>query len=475
MPALCRLAGIPTFAIGFFNLLIFASSCLIAEPPTKEPPPCSAVAVYKYPNDSCTITIDRNTPGSPLPVQVPARTEVEIKVQNQRMTEILKAVTTTDAISQPDVLGGIVRSLVGPLSLVVVASRSQTLRQDEPPLPRKDPLYLKQEEIKSKLQRIADMINLANARLACLQAYVAFDKVKSTCSQTTMTTEQFESNRNGAYETVASVVEAKDHPFPLQEMDDLDKEVKDRCPTPSKPSTDQESCDKLRGNEKTLDDTLTTLQASQKAIAPALLILQTLKDAAHTILPKLRHQANWQATVKISAQEQIGKTSADVATVVIKWQQTNWSLSTGVVLSALANQNFANSPMFVNGVPVTDSSGKVLTIVTVAKTYPSVVFPLLLVNYRLHNLQADSGRWAFLLSGGVGTNLALKTADFAFGPSLQYGNVFVTPALHLGRQTQLTNGVSVGDKLGSSPPSLPTSNQFKTSFGLGITYRLPLP
>ena len=224
---------------------------------------------------------------------------------------------------------------------------------------------------------------------------------------------------------------------------------------------------------ETKDKPSANLASTLRAAQDVLVLLPIFEP---TVLPVYTASKDRKLTIKINAQEQIGNTVVAVATVVVTWQETNWTLSTGVVLSALKNKTFANAPIYnSSGLPVLDGSGKTLTLVTVQKTYPGIISPVFLVNYRLHNFQAAGGRWALSMSGGLGANIVTKSADFAAGPSLQYGNVVFSAVVHYGRQTELANGVHVGDQLGSSPPTLPTINEYKPAIGFGVTYRLPLP
>jgi len=83
---------------------------------------------------------------------------------------------------------------------------------------------------------------------------------------------------------------------------------------------------------------------------------------------------------------------------------------------------------------------------------------------------------SFLLTGGVGANLTSKTADFDTGISFQIGGVLITPTVHFGRDVRLSNGVTVGQELGPSPPNpLPTENHWVRKFGIGLSYTLPTP
>ena len=190
---------------------------------------------------------------------------------------------------------------------------------------------------------------------------------------------------------------------------------------------------------------------------------------------KITGEVNKKATVKVTAKDVSTGTSTDVATVTITWQGTNFSLSSGILLSTMPNRTYANSPIIINGVPVLDSSGKVTTEVTESDTRPSVVTPLALFNYEFTRKNHVGGKFGVLVSGGLGANLTTKSADYAVGVSFRYREILFSPMLHLGRESFLSNGVTVGQKLGSSPPTLPSEQEFKPAFGLAITYRIPIP
>jgi len=113
----------------------------------------------------------------------------------------------------------------------------------------------------------------------------------------------------------------------------------------------------------------------------------------------------------------------------------------------------------------------------------SVITPEVLVSYRLgafshyvwETKKCPNG-CSFLISGGVGANLTTKQADFDVGPSFQVGGFIVTPAVHFGRDVRLSDGVAVGQKLGSSPPSsLPTTQSTVIKWSIVFSYSLPIP
>lgn len=52
----------------------------------------------------------------------------------------------------------------------------------------------------------------------------------------------------------------------------------------------------------------------------------------------------------------------------------------------------------------------------------------------------------------AGINIGSATTDFAVGPSLALRGIVVTPLLYFARDLRLTQGLYVGEQLGSSPP-----------------------
>jgi hypothetical protein len=152
-------------------------------------------------------------------------------------------------------------------------------------------------------------------------------------------------------------------------------------------------------------------------------------------------------------------------------------------VSNLKYHTFTAAPVIVNGQPVLDPTGKTTTVVTESSTVPSFIAPLGLLSYRINPWSRSNGEnghcpngCSFLLSGGVGANLTTKSADFDVGPSFQYGSVLFTPTVHFGRDTRLSDGVAVGQMLGSSPPSpLPTTQSWVVKWGFAVTYSIPIP
>jgi hypothetical protein len=77
----------------------------------------------------------------------------------------------------------------------------------------------------------------------------------------------------------------------------------------------------------------------------------------------------------------------------------------------------------------------------------------------------------------VGRNLGTTTAEFAVGPSIKVFGLIFSPALHFGRETELSSGVQPGSRLGVDPPDPPTETHWAKDFhwGVAVCYAIPIP
>jgi hypothetical protein len=444
-------------------------------------PKCNLTATHAYSKNKCAIEVNREEPGSPLPVQVPNGTTVIVRVVKPRAQESLKVSTTTDQIAVPDVAQALLKQILDPLKSLV-ASEGRNLWTTT----ITDPILDEQTRVERDLKKTVDLINIATSRLTCLQSYTEFKTQKNdqkkavySCGTEALKAADFIVAKNDALNAIDNAALPE---LPVGRISGIDAELKtkqDTCNGTTLKKTERDAClvllDTLQSNQIRLKDSSTNLQTGRKTLLQAAEVLTNLPVIADPFEYQVARPPNRKATIKIAGISALDKTSTDIATVVITWQQSNWALSTGILFSTLANQTFANSTIIVNGVPSTDGSGKYLTRVTVDSIKPSIVFPAVFGSYRLGTPPHCNGKCSVLVSGGVGANLTSKTTDFGGGISVQLGSILLTPLAHFGRQTELAGGVHVGDKLGSNPPTLPTQTNWKTSFGFGISYRLPIP
>jgi len=144
-----------------------------------------------------------------------------------------------------------------------------------------------------------------------------------------------------------------------------------------------------------------------------------------------------------------------------------WEASAGAFFSTLPIRSFSVAPVFTNGV-ITDK------VIAQNVLHPTVV-PFAAANYRL----TDDLKWTrwksnLYLTGAIGINPNTVSADFATGLSLSWRAMMVSALAHFGHDTQLTQGLTVGQSLGASfNGNLPTQTHWTTSFAIGLSVRIP--
>lgn len=455
-------------------------------------PSCVPIAQLGYIDRKCLVTIDRQSPISPPPLLVPPSTSVFVKVINTRWNEAVLFSLSTTHTTPPDIAGAALKGLISPLQSLVLTQK--LVQAIEGPARIHDQIDDEQDKVLEALNSVQKDIQRATSALTCLSNYQTLT-ANNSCSQADLLTPD---NFNEAEKTAMDLAtSAATQQLPLLELKNLDTSVSgflSACLITAHMNATGAAAEDLRKqecrddanrhltNEARLNSDLSDIQKVQSAL---LVSLQTLTAWAGTP-PVVAYQFTSSKlnnmVVTVSGQEVVNKTNSAIATVTINCQATHWVVSTGILFSNLTFHTFTNAPIIVNGKPVLDSGGKVLTKVTRSDTSPSVVAPTLFLSYRIPPLSRFS--WenkcrngcSFLLTGGVGANLTSKTADFDSGISFQIGSVVLTPTVHYGRDNRLSNGVSVGTELGSSPPNpLPTENHWVKKFGIALTYTLPTP
>jgi hypothetical protein len=472
-------------------------------------PLCVPVAQSGYPGNKCLVRINRQGAVSPPPLIVPGGTEIFIQIENTRWNESAVFALVTTQTTAPDVLAAALKNAVPGLQTLVISqsvvgAKAQAAFGDESAQTPEQKRLLKflnaidedQKQIAQKVATAQRSVQQATVSLICLSSYeaVVVAPTGAYCSQASMLdTTSFVLAKDAA---LASANSAGAQLLPVFEMTDLDGRVKDfykACIAEiSKAFPDfdvddvKEFCgEKAAGyanNEARINSAISDVQKAQSAVLQTVQIITSWPGSPATVAYKFRASKLKNMVVTISGQEIVTKTNSVIATVTINPQANPWVISLGVAFSNLTYHTFTNAPVIKDGQPVLDMSGKTLTVVTQAGTSPSVIAPEAFVSYRLRKLSGYN--WenrcrngcSFLLTGGVGANLTAKTADFDTGISFQIGGFLLTPTLHFGRDVRLTNGVKVGDMLGSSPPSpLPTENDWVRKFGFALTYTIPTP
>lgn len=111
---------------------------------------------------------------------------------------------------------------------------------------------------------------------------------------------------------------------------------------------------------------------------------------------------------------------------------------------------------------------------SVQKSSTWSVVPAAMVNFRFGQESAiRDTRFTAMFSIGAGYSTATSSAAFAFGPSLAFGSLVISPLAVAAQDTRLAGGFVVGGPLGSaSAPQTHTVFSIKPS--LGVSVRLPL-
>jgi hypothetical protein len=455
-------------------------------PAAEKLPPCVSYGAAGYKPKKCSIRLDRQAPVTPASYILQRDTTVVVEVFHARPNEQLAFVIANTKSNPPDPFAGAVKAFGGPLgSLVLFQSVGRAIAA-------RDETDKAQDQLAQELNGIQTDVNHANTSIACLGKF-QFTQDDFTCSQAKpLKIAEYPAQKQKAKELMQK---AATENLPIQEYNTLDSGigavyaacVSDAQKLPNEEQADAKSeCQSASSrhltNEARIKATIASIQTAQAALLVSFNALDNLDEQPASQAYQFVTSPFVTSVVAISGQDIVLKTPATpIVTATINAQAIPWVLSGGIGFSNLKSFTYTNAPIIINGVPSVDSGGKTLTQVTSTSTSPSIITPLALVSYRLNAL--SRARWemscrgscAFLLSGGIGANLTSKSADFDTGVSFQIGSVMFTPSVHFGRESRLTNGVFVGERLGSSPPTLATQGFWVRKFGFSITYVIPTP
>jgi hypothetical protein len=471
-------------------------------------PQCIPNAQSGYHGNRCLVQIWRTNPISPPTFTVPAGIEVYVELLDTRWNENVTFTVTTTKTPPPDVGAAALKNAIPGLQSIIakqpLTPTAHTAIEDtqDPGLTAARALAShideRQGEIIASSNEVLAAVQHASAAINCLSSYQVIRTIvqptglpKYGCSQAEMLTPRtFDTAKNEAVTLAQSAAAAN---LALLDVADLDQVVKSfylTCltyfPASQQGSEARMTCrkvaEKLSNQETSIDTAVTDIQKAQDALLQTTQTIQFWPGTPPKLIYKITSQKHLNFSVVIAGTEIVSKANSPIATVTINTTANSWVASVGIGFSNLTYHTFAATPIIVNGKPVLDSSGKALTQVTRTDTIPSVIAPVALLSYRLTPISRFKwenkcpGGCSFLLSGGVGANLTTKSADFDVGPSFQIGGVVVTGAVHFGRDTRLTNGVAVGQQLGSSPPSvLPTTTSWVAKYAVVLTYSIPIP
>ncbi len=459
--------------------------------PTKDLPRCVTSAPDGYSGKGgCFVEIDRNNPASPTTLIVRGNNNVTIRVVHARGNEVITFTPVTTQVAPVDVAGTFLKNAITPLQGLVGSARVipgpfALFRENAVPVVNNDPIAIGLNNSLKAVQKVLSDMADATAHLSCLEGYKVVVGTVGTysCSSDTLTPDTFEEARQTTIEAMRNAAQAT---LPTATLKDLETQIAADVKTSSGMTGDDKTKllamdDIYQSTDTLLSSVISDTQKAQATMFETAQQLNATATAPQTAYFPIKQLGNYNSIVTIAAQEVISKTTTTLATVTINWQANHWIISTGIMFSSLKVQTFTAANLVKNGQPVLDATTqKNITVAQNSYTRPTVVVPLVMANYRLGFLShfplenKCPNHCAILLSGGVGLNVPQKNAEFAAGPSFQIGSVIVTPAFHIGRYTDLTNGIGVGTILGINPPSpLPTSSTWTTKFGIAVSWALP--
>lgn len=470
-------------------------------------PHCIANAPAGYNSKACMVVVNRDEPISPAAINVPGGTTVYIRLDNPRWDEFTTFNSTVSQTLPLNLPVDALTSLASPLSNLQGAFRSLVLSQqkgvsilDYQPNPspptstswqqRAEALKAQGDAIIGLLRDVTDKIQVAGIRFTCVENYRAFDPARNSCNYTeplTRTTVgQSITDANGVSATAAALS------VPSNKITDLGTDITTFATNCNTITTQEakEDClkasDLLQAIESGISATVKDIQAAQDGLRQAqqqIAALNRIGPPNHLYF-SIREPFLRNSTVTIMGTEVVTKSATTIGTVTVNWQQSGFILSTGLMGSGLANKTYAMSSIIRNQVVQTDPmTGKNLSIVTATSVGPAMDFPTVFGSWVVPWINRAKwenrcpGHCSFLLSGGAALNLTSKTADLAIGPSVELWGILVTPSLVWGRQSILSNGITVGyTGFGINPPSsLQTQTVWKKGFGIALTYALPTP
>jgi len=467
---------------------------------------CRAVAHSRYPDGPTAVMLDPKPSGvcywdldraaevAPPTLVVHAGTRVLIRLKHLRPNETISPAVVFAKIVPPSPGNDIIKNAVNPLQAITLSPRvNPALLLDTSLLACETTSRLFnpglcQDALIQTINSLQASVNHASAALACLESYqIAFpfvppESVKPTpsiagyrCSPSTPINPDHgdESDVDSFAHQKSLIISVINDALklipPLSTYNELDAFIiKDPKKYSAEISRDGE-----------IKNAITAIQTAQATLQQSYVLLLALPDSVSNSFYYFDVPALTTATATITAIEVVSKTNSTISTWTTTATSYNVLFSAGLGFSNLVYRTYASSPQIQNGVPVLNSSGNAVSLVTETDNKMSVMAPEVLVSYLIPGLQRLDSACSFgcslWLSGGVGANLTTKTADFDAGISLRLSDILLTPAVHFGRESRLSNGFTVGNSLGANAPStLPTGTKWVRKFGFVLSYVIPL-
>jgi hypothetical protein len=427
---------------------------------------------------ACDVVIDRTNPASPDRIVVPAGTKVTIWVKNARINEAVAFTPKTAQTPPPNVAETFLKAAIEPAKALLFKTQGVKpglIPVPQPPPPSSNPIIAALDIAEGELAEALRRANSAAVYLGCLQAYRSTKREAGAlfCDPEAVLDDM--SFIGAKIDTVDAMEVAAAAPLPFAILQDADQLIKADIKKALAETDDAKRRDALRVDDGFLtrftvvSTAIDDAQKAQAALRATSARLRSMPALPQDPSFQISEDNNYGSSIDVTAQEEIGGEKTSLATVVIAWQSNPWVVSTGILFSSLQNRTYANVALFENGTPTANGDGKPLTTVQETIRRPAVVFPVVMLHYKV-----PGASW-LMATGGIGLNLGTTTAEFVVGPSLKVFGLVFSPLAHFGRETSLSEGVKPGDRLGVEPPAPPTETRWtkKPKLGIAISYALP--
>jgi hypothetical protein len=339
-----------------------------------------------------------------------------------------------------------------------------------------EPIASALEIAEDELSDVLRSANDAGTHLACLKAYRATTATAQKalyCDPSGLLNDTtFGAAKSG---TLRAMNTAASMPLPFAILQDTDRLIKAgiettlKEPDDTKRQAELKKFDGFLSRQTVLNTAIDDAQKAQAALLATSARLNVMLTLPQKPSFTISEPKDYASSIDISSQETMDGEKTSLATVSIVWRHNPWEVSTGILFSTLQNRSYTNVALFENGAPVLNDEGKSLTQVQESIKRPAVLFPVVMIHYKL-----PKATW-LMGTGGIGLNLGTTTPEFVVGPSIKVVGVTFSFLAHYGRETSLSDGVKPGDKLGVEPPAPPTETHWvgKPQFGFAISYAIP--
>jgi len=467
------------------------------------PPDCKTA---KW-GEPCTIRINRAKLTAPGTVLVASGTQVTIVVYNKSPFESAKFNSNRVEVPPPPGVADVLKDLIGGLlipnvSRLTLASRALTESSESIAQNKAKPETVARFQSGSEEYQVIGLLNAIASDKSGNQAKIKavfdrydglnkqisdfFDGSSDYCTQGIDSPEPVTFFKT-QLATISTKIEAlKSESLVSLEGDEANfaiakkllEKVVTRAPFDTEFAVESASMvNQVSGLLQLYKEAITNLNEARKGFIQLGGTLKTFDGAKCTqkIAVVADRQANITGNVVFTNQLTNKESPQQLYTKVAFRDLPRASLSVGVLISTLEKRTFNAASVFDGAGATSTDPVKVRLEIRGEASRPQVI-PFSFANIRLTQWRVRDGFYTFNLTPGIGVNPngGTNEVEFALGASLGINNVYLFGGFHFGREANLINGFSIGDRVPNSfvPP---VGRDWKTNFGFGVSYRVPLP